>query len=253
MDEKNKVKKKYQYYNVKVGVNKKEYTLLEEVLGDSLVSTQIRDMFLNSETISYYQIPKINRSLNREVVMIQNNVNQLSRAINENVGKAREDELLYSMDLLANITDMVEEIFQVNFTKINSKRAFKKLLSTQPLSQLNLLGRDGNKNKEIKICFNQEQYNLLQLRLEEFESKPIARILREYVMHQAYLIQVGIPVINYQLLSELNTAGTILNYVAKAVNERRKAGVSLVLASVIKGLEAVEKQITIIYTRECSI
>lgn len=241
--------KKPKYKTVNIRVSEKEYTLIKEIIGEDKVSTQIRDMFLDEQEFAFKNMPKINNHLLREVAMIVNNVNQLARAVNENVGKAREDELDYAMELLANIERLVQEILDKNKIKTKGKRDFKKLISTDEIAT-DFKPINENRSREIKICFKDDQYEKLISRSIELGGKPVARVMREYFISQADRVKKAIPPIKYEMVAELNLAGTALNYVAKGVNERRKAGVSLVLYSVNYQLEMVQGLIEQTHNKE---
>ncbi|PMR71799.1 plasmid mobilization relaxosome protein MobC [Billgrantia endophytica] len=246
IEEKNKAPR---YKTVKIRVSQNEYTLIKEIAGETNVSTQIRDMFLDEQEFAFKNMPKINNHLLREVAMIVNNVNQLARAVNENKGRAREEESLYSMELLATIEKQVQEILDCNVMKVKGQREFKKLISSnETIREFSPINE--NRKREIKICFNQEQYEQLISKSEELGGKPVARVMREYFISQAERVKKAIPPAKYEMVSELNTAGTALNYIAKGVNERRKAGVSLVLHSVMAQLEMVQGLIEKIHNKE---
>lgn len=237
------------YKNVKIRVSQNEYTLIKEVAGDSNISSQIRDMFLNEEEFAFNNMPKVNRTLLREVAMIINNINQLARAVNENRGRTREEESVYTMELLATIEQQVQEILENNIVRLKGKRDFKKLIATDNIKN-EFKPINENRNREIKICFNADQYEQLISKSEELDGKPIARIMREYFISQADRVKKAIPPIKYEMVADINTAGTALNYIAKGVNERRKAGVSLILHSVIAQLEMVQGLIEKIHNKE---
>lgn len=240
---------KPKYKTVKIRVSEKEYTLIKEISGEGNVSSQIRDMFLDEQEFAFKNMPKINNHLLREVAMIVNNVNQLARAVNENVGKAREDELGYTMELLANIERLVQEILDNNIVKVKGQRDFKKLISTvDTVSEFGAINE--NRQKEITIYFNDEQCEQLISKSLERGKMPLARMMREYFITQAERVKKAIPPVKFEIVSELNLAGTALNYVAKGVNERRKAGVSLVLYSVIYQLEMVQGLIEQTHNKE---
>jgi hypothetical protein len=249
MEQNTVIKEKQKYQNVKIRVSQNEYTLIKEIIGDDKVSTQIRDMFLDEQEFAFKNMPKINRNLLREVAMIINNVNQIARAVNENKGRAREEEALFSMELLATIEKQVKEILHKNIVKVKGQRDFKKLISTnETIREFNPINE--NRKREIKICFNEKQYEQLISKSEKLDGKPIARVMREYFISQAERVKKAIPPARYEMVADLNEAGTYLNDVARGVNERRKAGVSLVLHSVIVQLEFIQGLIETIHNKE---
>lgn len=245
-------KTKPKYKTVKMKVTENEYTLIQELTGGIKVSSQIRDLFLDLQDFSFKTMPKVNYDLVREITRINNNLNQIVRAVTEAVNYLPEYQIEEAIKYITEIDRKTLDLIVINTSPASEYNTFKSLLATDN-DLFTDREKDGPRYKEIKICFTDEQYELLTNKMEEFDGYTPAYIMREYFLLVAIKYNKLMPMVSEATVEQLNKTGYALNSVAKQINERRKAGLSLLMNRVNPQLNRVDEMVIAIYNREVGI
>lgn len=245
-------KLKPKYKTVKMKVTENEYTLIQELTGGSKVSSQIRDLFLDLQSFNFNNLPKHNYDLVTAVTRINNNLNQIIRAINEASDYLPEYQIEEAVNYIVNIDHKTLDLIAINTAPASEYKTFQELLSTDKELFLDR-EQDGPRYKEIKICFTEEQYELMLDKMKDFDGFTPAFIMREFFMISAIKYNKLIPKVSEATLEQLNITGLALNSVAKQINERRKVGLSLLMNRVNPQLYRVDQMITVIHNREVGL
>jgi hypothetical protein len=215
----------------KIRFTENEYTFIEDLLGNESLSIQIRDLFINEDAFIYKAMPVFNHHLHREVAKIDNNINQLSRAFNLNLNSHNIKETEEAINLLATISIHKKEIDDAfSIIKEESQEEFK-------------FESKGKRTIEAKVYFSDAEYEIAKAKADGM-GLPLAQALRENYIANADRKRNAIPKVPAILINRLNKIGIALNYIAKAVNERKKAKVSLLLSDVNYLLSIVLEKIT---------